>query len=118
MHNLDDPDTIDAQVAKYKSEGHPWDYGLLETGIIMRSNIPEVAKFNEDWWSEIENHSIRDQISAPYIVRTHPDVRFYTIPYSFTAHQGFQDRPKSPHFKILPRNKIPTLINDKVYARP
>ena len=118
MHNLDAPETIDAQVAKYKDQGHPWDYGLYETGIVMRRNKPEVTRFNEHWWSEIINHSIRDQISAPYVVRTHPDVRFYKIPYSFTAHQGFLDRPKSPHFKTLPRKKIPTLINNKVYDRP
>jgi len=63
---LDDTKVIDKQVTRYKKEAFPKDYGLIETGITIRKNTPEIAEFNELWWDEIDNYSIRDQISCTY----------------------------------------------------
>ena len=58
------------QVKKYKEEGFPKNYGLLECSIII-SNLKN-SKSEEilnKWWDEfIESKSNRDQISLPYVL--------------------------------------------------
>lgn len=40
---------------------------LYETKVLMRRNTPNVRNFNELWWNQISEYSIRDQISFPYV---------------------------------------------------
>lgn len=63
---LDDPDLIQRQVDRYRREGFPADLGMVMGGFIFRRNTPDVIRFNELWWSEIENGTKRDQISLNY----------------------------------------------------
>ena len=65
-NNIDDDTVIQRQLIKYLDEGFPKKHGLFSTGIIIRRNTPEVQKFNELWWNEVENGSKRDQISQTY----------------------------------------------------
>lgn len=60
---------IEQQVQRYKAEGTPElrDYSF-ETAVLVRRNCPEITDFNEMWWSEIKQGSIRDQISFPYVL--------------------------------------------------
>lgn len=58
------------QVQRYKAEGMPEDYGLLECNVLVSDLKNEKAKkiFNL-WWSEFLNSGgKRDQISLPYIL--------------------------------------------------
>lgn len=64
---LDDPGVIDAQVARYRSEGIPENLGLVEAPIILRRHSSAIAAFNEAWWQEVRNGSRRDQISFNYV---------------------------------------------------
>jgi GT2 family glycosyltransferase len=66
---LDDSDIIHNQVQRYTKEGYPSNAGLVEATIILRRHSPEVIKFNEAWWEEIQNGSKRDQISFNYVAR-------------------------------------------------
>lgn len=61
---LDDPQTLQRQIDKYKAEGYPEKAGLFRGGVIIRNKGCE--EFNEAWWEEIKNFSHRDQISLPY----------------------------------------------------
>ena len=63
---LDDPSVIDKQVARYRSENFPENYGLTANRIILRRHTPLVAKLNTLWWKEICNGSRRDQLSLMY----------------------------------------------------
>ncbi len=65
--NLDDPSLISRQVSRYIAEGFPVNYGLGESGVVLRRHTANVAAFNEAWWSEIEHGSSRDQISFQYV---------------------------------------------------
>lgn len=57
---------IQEAINHYYSEGYvPND--LYETKVLMRRNNEKIKKFNSLWWKEIQTHSIRDQISFPYI---------------------------------------------------
>ncbi len=66
---LDEPETIDRQMARYREEGFPPDAGLAEATVILRRHTPEIEAFNERWWSEIQGGSRRDQLSFPYVAR-------------------------------------------------
>ena len=58
------------QVAKYKEEGFPCNFGMLEATIIVTDlkNL-KAKKIYEDWWNEFNlTLSLRDQISLHYII--------------------------------------------------
>ena len=63
---LDRPEVIDAQMQRYRAEGFPADYGLVESGIIIRRNTPVIRELCEAWWQELEEGSLRDQLSLMY----------------------------------------------------
>lgn len=58
------------QLSKYKSEGFPYDYGLLEANMIVTDLKNENAKkILGLWWDDfIVAESFRDQLSLPYIL--------------------------------------------------
>jgi hypothetical protein len=66
--NLDDPDVMRNQLAKYEAEGFPRHYGLHAGGTILRRHTKQVAEFNRFWWNEICQHSKRDQLSLDYSI--------------------------------------------------
>ncbi len=60
---------IKRQIDKYKSEGFPEHFGMREFTIIARKhNDAELIGFMEQWWKEVNEHTMRDQISFPYIL--------------------------------------------------
>lgn len=58
------------QVKKYKQEGLPNNYGLLECGIIISDlKNPKSEEILNKWWEEfIQSKSNRDQIALPYVI--------------------------------------------------
>lgn len=62
----DDLGVMRKQMDRYDRERFPRNYGLLECGVLLRRNTPEVRAFNEAWWAEVEAGSIRDQLSVGY----------------------------------------------------
>lgn len=58
------------QVERYKHEGFPTKYGMLEaTVIIFNIHSKECKMLMSDWWNEfIKSGSKRDQIALPYIL--------------------------------------------------
>jgi len=55
------------QVAAYRKQGMPENWGLAETRCVVRVNSEKASKMNEAWWAEIQEYSPRDQISLPYV---------------------------------------------------
>jgi hypothetical protein len=103
--NLDDPEVVKNQISKYTNQGYEPD-SLYETGILMRRNTNEMIKFNEQWWHEISNNSIRDQLSFPYVLWENPEVSLFSIKETFVAHQSALNKKKSEHFSTVPKNII------------
>lgn len=60
----DSRDIIIPQIEKYQAYGFDC-MGLVATGVIIRDK--PCKEFSEAWWSEVKNHSVRDQISFPYV---------------------------------------------------
>lgn len=57
---------IQEVINQYYSEGYIPNT-LYETKVLMRRNNEHVREFNSIWWEQIQNFSIRDQISFPYV---------------------------------------------------
>ncbi|MCK5604185.1 DUF616 domain-containing protein [Candidatus Pacearchaeota archaeon] len=64
----DDPEIMRSQIEKYRNAGYPRNNGLAETCCLLRDSSINNIQFNEAWWSEIENHSYRDQLSFNYVM--------------------------------------------------
>jgi len=67
---LDDREVVNRQMLRYKAEGYPKRNGLGTTAVILRRHTEAVQRFNNYWWIEVGNHSIRDQLSFDYVCWT------------------------------------------------
>ena len=56
-----------AQAKKYRKVGMPANWGLAATRVVIRRNTQAIRDLNEAWWQEIKNHSLRDQVSLPFV---------------------------------------------------
>ena len=93
--NRDKPETIRTQLAKYISEGMPINFGMFETGIIVRDR--SVSEMCEMWAKEVQDHSHRDQVSITYALwRT--GCKISGIP-SLRFNQWFQLEKHKPAFE-------------------
>jgi len=54
---------VDAQMNEYRSAGVPGNTGIIQSGLMMRENTPEVIELCEAWWREMVPRSSRDQIA-------------------------------------------------------
>lgn len=75
----DDAVTLQRQARGYALDGHPKGWGLAATRVVIRRNTPAIVALNEAWWDEIERHSVRDQVSLPYVCRQ-AGIRWDVIP--------------------------------------
>lgn len=63
----DTKERINTQINRYKQEGFPTNYGLVESNLIYRKHNTEYCKqLMETWANEIKNGSHRDQLSFNY----------------------------------------------------
>jgi len=63
-------ENIQRGINKYYGEGF-MPTSLYETGCLLRKNTPQIKMFNNTWWKEIQDNSIRDQISFPFSAWRH-----------------------------------------------
>ena len=54
---------IDKQMNEYLGVGVPRNNGLIQSGILLRSNTTECIALCEAWWAEMQGRSARDQIA-------------------------------------------------------
>jgi hypothetical protein len=72
----DTREIIKPQLDRYKSEGFPKDFGLLQSNIMIRKhNEKDCIKFMEEWFSEVKNGSHRDQLSFNYVQWKNQDIK-------------------------------------------
>lgn len=62
---VDNRETIETQMNRYRALGYPEHAGLYECGILVRQNTQTVRDINSKWWAEISTGSKRDQLSFP-----------------------------------------------------
>lgn len=59
--------TILRQAASYLAQELPENFGLWEGGVVLR-RADCSPDWQEQWWTEIENGSCRDQISLAFVL--------------------------------------------------
>jgi hypothetical protein len=72
---------VQAQSEEYKRLGVPAKNGVIQSGLLMRENKPEVIELCEEWWRELSTHSIRDQIAFAKVSVNSPVVHTYNFDY-------------------------------------
>jgi len=90
---LDDPAIIGAQAEKYRKLGYPPGNGLAECSCIARRHTPEVEKFNEMWWQEYNDGSVRDQLSFMFVAAKSGIRINWISPSARCGHRFFKYRP-------------------------
>lgn len=55
------------QIKAYRKVGMPAGWGLAESKCVIRRNTERVKRLNEAWWAELQEFSLRDQVSFPYV---------------------------------------------------
>ena len=65
-----DPQKINQQITRYRSDGFPKAFGLYECSVIVSDLKNSTAsKLLDDWWQEFqETGSKRDQLALPYVI--------------------------------------------------
>lgn len=101
----DSPSAIDAQMEMYRSLNVPPSLGLFATGVIGQRHIREAYRrlrlpsMCEDWWTEVQAYTRRDQLALPRALWRHPDVTISELGWdqtfsgagrSFTLHRHGQ----------------------------
>jgi hypothetical protein len=62
---------LEAQADSYRDEGLPEGRGLWNTMVLARRRTPAMVELGRAWWDEIQRHTLRDQVSFPYLVWKH-----------------------------------------------
>lgn len=93
--NRDTRENLMRVQVRLEREQFPVNYGLWMGGVLFRRNTDEVKQFNERWWSEITEYSIRDQLTLPYVLRE-TGIEFFELPGSMPLlHWGMhRTRPR------------------------
>ena len=65
--NIDNTLNFVPQMARYRAEGFPENYGLNACGIIGRHNNKITSDFERVWWHQVMTGSYRDQLSFDYV---------------------------------------------------
>lgn len=99
----DNPETITAQMEKYRGLGYPKDNGLISTCIMYRRQSPQLAELERAWWEELHHNSRRDQLSFNYVA--------WTLGQAFTVLPGHVRTDDVPGFSIIKHKKLPDFLN-------
>jgi len=63
----DSREVLDRQTARYRVDGMPRKWGLPETRCVIRRNTQRMVDLDALWWHELQEYSVRDQVSIPYV---------------------------------------------------
>lgn len=59
---------LEEQAGAYRSAGFPAGAGLWNTMVLARRRTPEMIALGRAWWNEIQRHTVRDQVSFPFLL--------------------------------------------------
>jgi len=69
------------QIKRYKNEGFPENFGLVQANIIIRKHNDNYCKIlMEEWWKEFKENAPRDQLSFNYVLWKIGDKKFKYLP--------------------------------------
>jgi hypothetical protein len=87
-----DPGVLARQFAHYEDIGLPKHNGLVSSGILMREKTEQAIRFCEEWWSQVEQWSSRDQVAFGYTAWRMPGI-IETTEWNYTTQKEFIHLP-------------------------
>ena len=83
-------ENVDPQIERYRKEGFPKNYGLLQSNIMLRKhNEEDCVRFMEQWFEELKNGSHRDQLSFNYVAWKNEDIKIFYLDKTIYRSQWF-----------------------------
>ena len=96
---------VNPQMERYKEEGFPKNYGLLQSNIMIRKhNNDDCIRLMETWFEQLKNGSHRDQLSFNYACWKNQDVKIIYLDKNIHKSKWFHWNGK--HGTILKTNKL------------
>lgn len=109
-----DPETLRAQAARYRAAGMPPQAGLYETSLLFRRHTPDVAALMERWWRELQAHSLRDQLSLPFVLHETGGV-VHALDYRLWHDCNLMQMPHAWHEPGDDRNRLASRLHDRLW---
>jgi hypothetical protein len=112
--NKDTGNNVDVQMMRYLNENYPENYGLVQSGIIMRRhNASECMKFAIEWWHEIFKYSKRDQLSFNYVLWKNRElkIRILNPALLVSEYMSYWKHGEDNDYKIKIPENYGTMIN-------
>ncbi len=107
---LDNGIRIKRQMERYKKEFFPKNFGLFDTGFLLRRNTVLMQQFQDVWYKELDTGSKRDQLSHSYAL--------WKTGISIASYTKGSKKGNSPYLKkrkhIIPRGSINKSVGKKV----
>ena len=110
------------QITKYKKEKFPTQYGMVQSGIIIRKhNTDDCKKVMDLWWEELSNGSHRDQLSFNYCLWRNKDVQvklldkkiFRSKWFILSGHKNKSKQRTKYSYNPLIQNTVPKKVKVK-----
>jgi hypothetical protein len=116
---------VTPQIERYKKEGFPKNYGLLQSNIMLRvHNNEDCIRFMEQWFEELKNGSHRDQLSFNYVAWKNEDIKVFYLDKTIYKSQWFSwgaghrrtTKTSSMEINSLKRKKSSTQLREEFRA--
>jgi len=113
----ENPDTLQKQTQKYRAEGYPEKWGLVQSQLIYRKHKKEIKDFCLLWWNEVLYESKRDQMSFNYVFWKNPldEIKILNpkllMESSFFLYWNHQNKGRPKYANTY--GDMPNLINGK-----
>ena len=101
----DSAEITNPQIKRYKEEGFPKNYGLLQSNILLRKhNDKDCIKLMEDWFDELKDNSHRDQLSFNYVCWKNQDIKVTYMDKNIYKSEYFHWNGKHIKIKVVDNN--------------
>ena len=87
-YGKDDQRILNEQAERYRKEGYPENWGMIQSMIIYRRNTKDVERLCNLWWEQVLTYSKRDQMSFNYVLWKFP-IRIKTLSPSIVCSEFF-----------------------------
>lgn len=75
----DHPYVLQTVEEKYRAEGMPEDFGLIENGFLLRRASPAMRDFGEMWCQEVVDTTLEDQLVMMYCLWKSPHIKWKAL---------------------------------------
>ena len=77
---------------------------LADTAVLLRRHTDRVRGFNEAWWAQLQQRSVRDQVSFPFVA-WRAGVAVRAMPGTIRDGSALGRKP-SPHFRNVYHSNV------------